>query len=137
MFRDCARLKRNVFVTWKENDVNEQDVDERKECWKSKRVLSHIWVKSESDLDQISTRSLTSSNQSWYTRNKNLIYIDDMKYNKFIKLIKNELNYDCVTDMMIYDWAKFARIYISNEHEWKTALKEMHAEEFIHFLFTI
>ncbi len=31
--------------------------------------LSQIWVKSESDLDQISTRSLTSSNQSWYTRN--------------------------------------------------------------------
>ncbi len=32
MFRDCARLERNVFVTWKENDVDEQDVDERKEC---------------------------------------------------------------------------------------------------------
>jgi len=32
-------------------------------------VLSHIWVKSESDLGQISTRSLTSSNQSWYARN--------------------------------------------------------------------
>ncbi len=31
MFKDCARLERNVFVTWKENDVNEQDVDERKE----------------------------------------------------------------------------------------------------------
>ncbi len=32
-------------------------------------MLSHIWVKSESDLDQISTRSLTSFNQSWYARN--------------------------------------------------------------------
>jgi len=32
MFRDCAKLERNVFVTWKEDDVNEQDVDERKEC---------------------------------------------------------------------------------------------------------
>jgi len=48
-----------VFVTWKENDVNEQNVDERKECWERKKVLrkkkmlSHIWVKSESDLDQI------------------------------------------------------------------------------------
>ncbi len=69
MFKDCARLERNVFVTWKENDVNEQDVDERKECWERKRVLSHIWVKSESDLDQISTKSLTSSNQFWYTHN--------------------------------------------------------------------
>jgi len=69
MFRDCARLKRDVFVTWKENDVNEQDVGERKECWERKRILSHIWVKSESDLGQISTRSLTSSNQSWYARN--------------------------------------------------------------------
>jgi len=39
MFRDCARLERNVFVTQKENDVNEQDVDERKECWERKRVL--------------------------------------------------------------------------------------------------
>ncbi len=39
MFRDCARLERDVFVTRKENDVNEQDVDERKECWKSKRML--------------------------------------------------------------------------------------------------
>ncbi len=68
---------------------------------------------------------------------KNLICINDMKYNRFIKLIENELNYNCVTDMMIYDWAEFTRIYISNEHEWKTALKKMHAEEFIHFLFTI
>ncbi len=32
MFKDCVKLKRNVFVTWKENDVDEQDVDERKEC---------------------------------------------------------------------------------------------------------
>jgi len=69
MFRDCARLERNVFVIWKEDDVNEQDVDERKECWERKRMLSHIWVKSESDLDQISTKSLTSSNQSWYAHN--------------------------------------------------------------------
>jgi len=68
---------------------------------------------------------------------KNSICINDMKYDRFIKLIENELNYDCVTDTMIYDWAEFARIYISNERKWKTALKEMHAEEFIHFLFTI
>ncbi len=62
MFKDCARLERDVFVTWKENDVNEQDVDERKECWERKRMLSHIWVKPESDLDQILTKSLTSFN---------------------------------------------------------------------------
>jgi len=31
MFSDCARLERNVFVTRKEDDVDEQDVDERKE----------------------------------------------------------------------------------------------------------
>jgi len=68
---------------------------------------------------------------------KNSIHINDMKYNRFIKLIENELNYDCIIDTMIYDWTEFARIYISNEHEWKTALKEMHAEEFIRFLFTI
>ncbi len=68
---------------------------------------------------------------------KNLICINDMKYDRFIKLIENELNYDYVTDTIIYNWAEFTRIYISNEHEWKTALKEMHAEEFIHFLFTI
>jgi len=66
MFRDCIRLERNVFVTWKENDVDEQNVDERKECWERKRMLSHIWVKSESDLGQISTRLLTSSNH--YTK---------------------------------------------------------------------
>ena len=72
MFRNCARLERNVFVTWEEYDVDEQDVDERKECWERKRVLSHIWVKSESDLDQILTKLLTSFNQSyqsWYARN--------------------------------------------------------------------
>ena len=51
MFRDCVRLERNMFVTWKEYDVDEQDVDERKECWERKKRLSHIWVKSESDLD--------------------------------------------------------------------------------------
>ena len=62
MFRNCARLERNVFITWKENDVNEQDVNERKECWERKRVLSHIWVKSESDLNQISIKLLTNFN---------------------------------------------------------------------------
>ena len=43
MFRDCARLERNVFVTWKEDDVDKQDVDERKECWERKKY----WVISE------------------------------------------------------------------------------------------
>ena len=53
------QLERNVFVTWKEDDVNEQNIDERKECWERKRVLrkkksvesylSQTWVKSESD----------------------------------------------------------------------------------------
>jgi len=32
MFKDCARFERNVFVTREEDDVDEQDVDERKEC---------------------------------------------------------------------------------------------------------
>jgi len=32
MFRECARPERNVFVTQKECDVDEQDVGERKEC---------------------------------------------------------------------------------------------------------
>ncbi len=32
MFRDYARFERDVFVTQKECDVDEQDVDERKEC---------------------------------------------------------------------------------------------------------
>ncbi len=49
MFRDCIKLERNVFVTWKEDDVDEQDVDERKECWKRKKC----WVISELNLNQI------------------------------------------------------------------------------------
>ncbi len=49
MFKDCARLERNVFVTWEECDVNEQDVVERKECCWRKRS----WVISESNLSQI------------------------------------------------------------------------------------
>ncbi len=48
MFKDCVRLKRNVFVTWEECDVDEQDVGERKECWERKRD----WVISESYLSQ-------------------------------------------------------------------------------------
>ncbi len=32
MFKDCVRLEKDVFVTWKEDDVDEQDVVERKEC---------------------------------------------------------------------------------------------------------
>ncbi len=46
MFKDCVRLERNVFVTEKECDVNEQDVDKRKECWERKKD----WVISESNL---------------------------------------------------------------------------------------
>jgi len=53
MFKDCARLEKDVFVTWKEYDVNEQDVDERKECWERKKnvesYLSQIWVRSQLD----------------------------------------------------------------------------------------
>ncbi len=60
-----------------------------------------------------------------------------MKYNRFIKLIKNELNYDYVINIIIYDRAEFAKIYINNEREWKIALKEMHAKESIRFLFII
>ncbi len=37
MFRDCAKLERNVFVTQKEDDVNEQDVDERKRMLRKKK----------------------------------------------------------------------------------------------------
>ncbi len=48
MFKDCVRLKRNVFVTWEECDVDEQDVGERKEFWERKRD----WVISESYLSQ-------------------------------------------------------------------------------------
>ncbi len=69
MFRDCIRLERNVFVTWKENDVNEQNVDERKECLKKKKDVKkekRCWVISELNLSQISIRSLTSSN--YYTK---------------------------------------------------------------------
>ncbi len=32
MFRGCARLERDVFVTRKEDDVDEQDVEKEKEC---------------------------------------------------------------------------------------------------------
>jgi len=32
MFKDCVKLERNVFVTQKKDDVDEQDIDERKEC---------------------------------------------------------------------------------------------------------
>ncbi len=32
MFKDCVRLERDMFMTWKKDDVDEQDVDERKEC---------------------------------------------------------------------------------------------------------
>ncbi len=34
---------------------------------------------------------------------KNSIRINNMKYDKFIKLIKNELNYDYVLNIIIYD----------------------------------
>ncbi len=48
---------------------------------------------------------------------KNLTRINDIKYNRFIKLIKNEQNYDCVINIIIYDRTEFARIYINNERE--------------------
>jgi hypothetical protein len=32
MFKDCARLERNIFVTQKECDVDKQDVEKEKEC---------------------------------------------------------------------------------------------------------
>ncbi len=52
MFKDCIKLEKDVFMTWKECDVNEQDVDKRKECWERKRMLRKK-KNVESDLDQI------------------------------------------------------------------------------------
>ncbi len=31
--------------------MKEKNVKKEKECWERKRMLSHIWVKSKSDLD--------------------------------------------------------------------------------------
>ena len=58
MFRGCARLEKNVFVTREECDVDEQDVGERKGCWGRKRMLGHIRIISGPNL----TSSLVSSN---------------------------------------------------------------------------
>ncbi len=67
--------------------MKEKNVEKEKECWERKRVLNHIWVKSESDLDQISTKSLTSSNQSWYARNS--IHSSDVSwiYSSFLSML--------------------------------------------------
>ncbi len=70
-----------------------KNVEKEKECWKRKRMLSHIWVKSESDLDQILTKSLTSFNQSWYACNNALhSYILINKLFEHLKEIYDELN---------------------------------------------
>jgi len=48
MFRGCARLERDVFVTREGCDVGEQDVGERKGVLEKKKsvepYLSHIWA---------------------------------------------------------------------------------------------
>jgi len=48
MFRDCARLERDVFVTREECDVDEQGVGERKGVLRKEKgvepYLSHIWA---------------------------------------------------------------------------------------------
>ncbi len=49
-------------------------------------MLSHIWVKSESDLNQISTKSLTSFNQSWYIHNINFYHCFIKNFSKLVKL---------------------------------------------------
>jgi len=54
---------------------------------KKKKRLNYIWVKPESDLDQISTRSLTSFVQSWYACNNLLDQLSkqsDYVYNVFL-----------------------------------------------------
>ena len=90
-----------------------------KDCKKSQsisvRSVKNIIIQINRDLN----RSTCCRSQDFLKHEavKNSICIDDKKYNKFIKLIENELNYDCVTDTVIYDRAKFARIYISNERE--------------------
>ncbi len=39
MFKDYAKLERNVFMTWKENDVDEQDINERKRMLRKKKSI--------------------------------------------------------------------------------------------------
>jgi len=80
-------------------------------------VLSHIWVKSESDLDQISTKSLTSFNQSWYARNTDLqINIQKCEFNVeetvFLKIIvfKQDLCMNSIKVKAIVNWATFTNL---------------------------
>ncbi len=120
MFKDCARLERDVFVTWKEDDVDEQDIGERKECWERKRVLSHIWVKSESDLDQISTRLLTSSNQSWYARNSNFI----LEINLF-NYVNNEVLSQYDDEEVLHSIAFYSKNMFSAECNYKIYDKKL------------
>ena len=125
MFRDCARFERNVFVTWKEDDVDEQDVDERKECWERKRMLSHIWVKPESNLDQISTRSLTSSNQSWYACNtKQLSYNKKIKSNDTLSSSSRVILQLCKDLLKSYDYVVFMNNFFSSVKLFKALKRE-------------
>ncbi len=92
-------------------------------------MLSHIWVKSESDLDQISTSSVQSY-RSWYAHNINdevLFQYDDedilhsiIFYNK--NMILAECNYE------IYDKELLIIIYryFNQDLHWSSEFEVLH-----------
>ncbi len=47
MFKDCTKFERNVFVTWKKDDVNEQDcykcikIDKTEQDWSFNQFAVH------------------------------------------------------------------------------------------------
>ena len=127
-------------------------------------MLSHIWVKPESDLGQISTRSLTSSNQSWYARNskyltwlniiiafnklcmstesENLItfvtFFDIYKYIVMLFKLINESTFfqHYINDMLFNCLHKFCQIYLNDILIYSKILKKhrTHVKEMLNKL---
>ncbi len=77
-------------------------------------MLSHIWVKSESDLDQISTKSLTSSNQFWHINNINKDIISFL-YSCIVTEIYKAYIINLWSRILSYEWIDFN---LNSEIDW-------------------
>ena len=101
---------RNLLIT--RNTKKCVYLEDNRSWLEDARKEKRCWIISESDLDQISTRSLTSSNQFWHIRNR--------------RSIKSMRTYDCwiARESIAHSVALIHLINKINENIWSLIARE-------------
>lgn len=71
------------------------------------------------------------------TTPKEHIRVDDLDFDRFLSVLREDINYDTQSDIIQYNCAGECPLHIWNERSWKTALEEMLTKGLSRFTFTV